>query len=243
MPLPLKELYKTVSNPHPVALDELAAQGGIAHVCIDVQEKYCHKIKGSGTDDTEQTARRVAKLTPLFRKYGVSNIWVYYNHNKTPSLDRAGFYHVSPEPDEILIPKNKNSAFSGSDIDSILKSNNVKTLLITGVNLNACVQGTVFDARNEKYNVVIITDAVGNDVSATGHKEYCLSKIAEMHENGISFSHPSSIFKQLKNGSAANQNDRLSHPVQQANETNDKTHSSTALRLAKLLPFVPFLLG
>jgi hypothetical protein len=243
MPLPLKELYKTVSNPHPVALDELAEQGGIAHVCIDVQAQFCDKDGWRGTDDTEQTAKRIAKLSSLFRRHGIPNIWVYFDHDQEPSIDRAGFHHVVPEPHDILIPKDDDSAFDGSNIHSILKEQNIKTLLVTGVNLNSCVHATVVDARKEKYNVIVLTDAVGNDNCGGNSDGIRPERVKSMHKKGAAFAHSATVFNQLKNGQVANQNNKLSRPVQQANETNDKTHSSTALRLAKLLPFVPFLLG
>lgn len=52
------------------------------------------------------------------------------------------------------------SPFHGTDLDSKLRSLNIETVVVTGVSLNVGVQGTVIEALNHGYHVVLPTDCV-----------------------------------------------------------------------------------
>lgn len=52
-----------------------------------------------------------------------------------------------------------SSAFSGSNLDSYLKNNNIKTLFIIGYALHVCVESTVRAAHDLGYEVIVIEDA------------------------------------------------------------------------------------
>jgi nicotinamidase-related amidase len=51
------------------------------------------------------------------------------------------------------------SAFTGTDLDMILRSLDVRTLVIGGVSLNEAVFGTALEAVNLGYSVAIVRDA------------------------------------------------------------------------------------
>ena len=60
------------------------------------------------------------------------------------------------------------SPFSGTDLDTKLRSMNIKTVLITGVSLNLGVLSMCIEAANLGYRVIVVSDAV------TGFpEEYC----------------------------------------------------------------------
>jgi nicotinamidase-related amidase len=52
------------------------------------------------------------------------------------------------------------SPFHGTELDSILRSLGVRTVVATGVSLNVALLGLTFEAVNRGYNVVIPRDAV-----------------------------------------------------------------------------------
>ena len=52
------------------------------------------------------------------------------------------------------------SAFDNTWLDKVLKSNNIKNLLLTGVATDYCVWQTALDAKNLWFNPIIISEAV-----------------------------------------------------------------------------------
>jgi nicotinamidase-related amidase len=52
------------------------------------------------------------------------------------------------------------SAFTGTELDPILRSLDIKTLVIAGISLNEAVIGMAIEAVNIGYRVVIPRDAV-----------------------------------------------------------------------------------
>ncbi len=78
------------------------------------------------------------------------------------------FYQVQPQPEDVVLEKHKWSAFDGRDkdgknLDEILKTKGVQTLVITGVVTETCVYATVQEAFNRDYFVVVPSESVGSD--------------------------------------------------------------------------------
>jgi ureidoacrylate peracid hydrolase len=68
------------------------------------------------------------------------------------------FYGIAPEPDDIILPKHRYSAFIGTPFDAILRANGIKTLIITGVATNVCVESTARDGFMLDYHIVVPSD-------------------------------------------------------------------------------------
>lgn len=68
---------------------------------------------------------------------------------------------VAPQPGEMVITKHRSSAFVGTDLDLVLRSNGVASVIVCGVATYACVESTIRDAFNNDYYVVEVEDAVG----------------------------------------------------------------------------------
>lgn len=68
---------------------------------------------------------------------------------------------VAPEPGELVIQKWRSSAFVGTNLDLILRSNGIESVIVCGVATQACVESTIRDAFNTDYYVVEVEDAVG----------------------------------------------------------------------------------
>jgi len=61
-------------------------------------------------------------------------------------------------PNEVVVRKHRYSPFGGSDIDLVLRSNGIETVVITGIVTEVCVESTARDAFFRDYRVVMASD-------------------------------------------------------------------------------------
>jgi ureidoacrylate peracid hydrolase len=66
---------------------------------------------------------------------------------------------LKPEGGEIVVAKPRYSAFFGTDLDTILRTFDIKYLFFTGVDTAICVESSVRDGYNLDYFPFIISDA------------------------------------------------------------------------------------
>lgn len=64
------------------------------------------------------------------------------------------------DPTDYVMPKPRYSCFIGTDLDLILRSRDIDTLIITGVCTNICVHYTFIDAHQKDYWVRVVGDCV-----------------------------------------------------------------------------------
>jgi ureidoacrylate peracid hydrolase len=62
-------------------------------------------------------------------------------------------------PDDVVFSKVSSSPFNSTTIDRFLRNLDIDTLLVCGVVTNGCVEGTVRDASDLGYQVVMVEDA------------------------------------------------------------------------------------
>ncbi len=92
-----------------------------------------------------------------------------------------------PEPGDILLKKNRYGGFTGTNLDLILRSLGVKTILMTGVATNVCVESTAREGFMLDYNVVMVDDACAT-TSREEHEGTLLNcrnyfgRVATVHE-------------------------------------------------------------
>jgi nicotinamidase-related amidase len=70
---------------------------------------------------------------------------------------------LAPLPDELVVRKYRSSAFFGTNLDLLLRSNGIKTVVIGGCTTEGCVESTARDAMFSDFYVVIATDGVASD--------------------------------------------------------------------------------
>jgi ureidoacrylate peracid hydrolase len=70
----------------------------------------------------------------------------------------ADWYQIFPEPGDAVVTKHRNSAFIGTDFDSILRVNGTRCLVLTGTRTNICVESTARDGYMLGYDSVIVSD-------------------------------------------------------------------------------------
>lgn len=75
---------------------------------------------------------------------------------------------LTPEKDDFVLAKYRYSGFAGTNLDAMLRSYGIRTVLCTGVSTNVCVEATAREAFSLDYYVVLPADA-------------CASWDAELH--------------------------------------------------------------
>jgi ureidoacrylate peracid hydrolase len=76
----------------------------------------------------------------------------------------------------MVIDKYKYSGFVSTYLDQFLKGNSIKTLVITGLATNVCVESTARDAFMRDYHVVVPEDLT--EGSTTEAKQWSLANLA-----------------------------------------------------------------
>ena len=159
-----------------------------ALIVIDVQNDFCHS-QGAFSKRKVDLSHVQKKVIPNLisfmnkcREYKLPIIFVRTIHSdwtNSPSwLGRIGgmvekipicvpnswgaeFYEVEPKNSDHIVTKHRYSAFIGTDLDLILRSKGIETLLFSGTVTNVCVETTARDGFNLNYNVILIEDCCG----------------------------------------------------------------------------------
>ena len=68
---------------------------------------------------------------------------------------------LSPREGEMEVAKWRSSSFVGTNLDMVLRCNDIKTVICTGVTTEGCVESTARDAIFYDYYTVVLEDCVG----------------------------------------------------------------------------------
>jgi nicotinamidase-related amidase len=70
---------------------------------------------------------------------------------------------LAPLPGELVVRKYRSSAFWGTNLELLLRSNGIQTVVVGGCTTEGCVESTARDAMFSDHYVVIADDCVGSD--------------------------------------------------------------------------------
>lgn len=167
-------------------LAELVMPNHSAVLVIDVQNDCCHPDgayakRGRDISLRQKAAHNAADFVREARKYAVPIIFVKLSHGKwdeAPAWKRrrkqlgppvcmegtwgAEFYAVEPVEGDAIVVKHRYSAFIGTDLDLILRSKRISTLIVTGGGTHVCVESTVRDGFMLDYDIVMVSDCCGS---------------------------------------------------------------------------------
>lgn len=170
----------------PTSLEDLVDPKRSALIVIDVQNDYAREDGKllfpemvNNLRKVVDEARRVGVLviyiqdTLLPDRFSDSPAWVRHymlgekkNDPETISADaiQGSFGHqivdeIKPLPHELVVKKYRSSAFVGTSLDLLLRSNGIRNFIATGLVTYGCVESTCRDASNE-YFVVVLQDCV-----------------------------------------------------------------------------------
>lgn len=173
------------------SLDNLAEQVSpdeAALLVIDIQNDYCHRQgvlgkQGRDLGPTEEMVPRLQTFIDTCRRVKFRVIFVrsiHYPWTDSPSWLRrlavegresvcrpdtwgADFYGgIRPEAGEIVITKHRFSAFIATNLDLVLRSQGIRSLLIAGAATHLCVESTLRDAYMMNYYIVMLEDLVAD---------------------------------------------------------------------------------
>jgi ureidoacrylate peracid hydrolase len=68
------------------------------------------------------------------------------------------FYKVAPKPGETIITKHRYDAFHQTDLELVLRTNALQSLVLTGVATNVCVESTLRSAFMRDFEVTLVDD-------------------------------------------------------------------------------------
>ena len=155
-----------------------ARAAGIGHVfnfywkavrcAIENQQKLLAAARAAGV---QVIFTRIATQTRDARDVGNQhrNVNVFVAKD---SIDAEILPELAPGNDDILISKTSSSPFNTTAIHHLLHNLGIDTLLVCGVVTNGCVEGTVRDASDLGYNVIMVPDA-------------CAAVTPELHQSAI----------------------------------------------------------
>jgi ureidoacrylate peracid hydrolase len=83
-----------------------------------------------------------------------------------PNAWNGDFYEIKPLPDEAIVTKHRYGAFESTDLDLVLRSQGIRTVVMTGVATNVCVETTARQAFLRDYYVVFTSDCTATYDSA-----------------------------------------------------------------------------
>ena len=82
----------------------------------------------------------------------------------SPANDFApGF---EPEPDDLVVVKERYSAFVGTDLAALLRARGVRTVVLVGFTTDICVSSTARDAFHHEFHTVTLADCTAEQTLA-----------------------------------------------------------------------------
>jgi nicotinamidase-related amidase len=82
----------------------------------------------------------------------------------------AGAIHpaLGPEPEDIVVTKHRVSAFTGTDLEMVLRAKEIETIVLFGIATSGVVLSTLLHACDSDYKPVVIADCCA-DLDAELH--------------------------------------------------------------------------
>jgi ureidoacrylate peracid hydrolase len=169
----LKSLAQKVS-PHNAAVlvvdvqnDYCAPNGGLARLGVDMSAiDACIPRISALVDGARQAGVPVIHIRTHVEAVTESPVWMELRLRRSPDRPRwcepntwgADFYRVKPLPNEVVITKHRYSGFIDTNLDLILRSMGISSLIMTGVASNNCVDCTARDGFMNDYYIVFVDD-------------------------------------------------------------------------------------
>ncbi len=150
-----------------------------AVLVIDMIREFCDLEQG--LIPIENAARMLPALHEFVneaREAGAVIIWVVDKHRRDKpdfELDRVRFHctegtlgvELAPPlqalSEDYLVTKSRYSAFFATDLDLILRNENISRLILTGTKTNVCVRAAAQDAFARNYDLLIPRELVATD--------------------------------------------------------------------------------
>jgi ureidoacrylate peracid hydrolase len=169
------------------ALEEKVDPAYAALIVVDVQNDFCADEGFFATEGYDMAHIRAAvpRIVSLIDHARSARVKVVYirstydpHHLNDPMRERnlrrglvksrcttgawgTEFFAVSPLPGEPVVTKHRYNAFHGTDLHVILRSWGIRTLIMTGVTTNVCVESTAREGYFLDHYIVFVGDCTG----------------------------------------------------------------------------------
>jgi nicotinamidase-related amidase len=135
-----------------------AVEPAIAKVLADARETGVRPVFLRHTHEADLSNLSPARLSFYAMLYGGADPY----HAIRESWGHQIVDGLAPRPGETVINKSRSSGFIGTNLDMVLRSNRIETVVITGMATHACVESTARDAGFFDYYVVVVEDGVAD---------------------------------------------------------------------------------
>ena len=149
-----------------------------ALILIDIQKGFLDEDYWGGNRNNKNAEEISGKILGKWRLLNLPIFHIRHSSKNPKSKlhkSNAGFEfndHVAPNEVEVVITKEVNNAFIGTDLKNRLESEGIKTLVIVGITTDHCVSTTVRMASNYGFDIYLISDATAtfNRIGINGEK-------------------------------------------------------------------------
>jgi ureidoacrylate peracid hydrolase len=166
-------------------LDQILSADWAALLVVDVQNDFCHPDglfgrRSSDLSAVHSAVDRLQWLLPRAREAGVPVIFIKLVHDAMTNSDAwvgrtdqrradacmdgtwgAELYRLQPMVGDAVVIKRRYSPFVGTDLEYVLRAAGRRSLIVTGVATNICVEQTLRDGFMHDYHVVLVEDCAG----------------------------------------------------------------------------------
>ena len=175
----LKTLEEQVQPQHTALLvvdmqNDFCAEGGYLH-----RARRGDAVTGIRVDDNERIADNIRDLAAAARAAGVPVVWlraIYdFKYLAESQIVKRGvedcclegswgadFFRIRPEVQDLVVDKHSFSGFHDTRLHALLRERGVRTLVMTGVATNVCVDSTLREGFFLGYHIVVAEDCVGS---------------------------------------------------------------------------------
>ncbi len=143
-----------------------------ALLVIDLQEYTTGKLSTdtcytNGSDNHISLINRIIdtarekNIPVVYVKSEISDVLInLINNSLKPGSAGVSFDKRMNVVSDLIVSKQREDAFSNPRLDSILISNQVSKLYVTGLDAAYCVKSTMLAAKNRGYKILAINDAI-----------------------------------------------------------------------------------
>jgi nicotinamidase-related amidase len=151
-----------------------AGQAPTALLVIDMQRQFTEPDGVFPVEGVDRIVADMLSFVDVARSHGAPVIWVEQSARPQVGLGRATLRYgrtdahqgsgtqldprFVPQPEDIRMPKWRQSAFFMTDLDLCLRRLGIERVLICGITTNVCVTAAAKDASERDYETIVLGD-------------------------------------------------------------------------------------
>lgn len=137
-------------------MSTLAERDKTALLVIDMQNGVLDQAYAR-----DRVIANVAALVDKARADAVEVVWIQHNSDELPPESEAWEYvpQLQRLDSEPLVQKQYGDSFEATDLEQVLSSRGVGSLLVSGAQTDACIRSTLHGALTRGYDATLVSDA------------------------------------------------------------------------------------